>query len=96
MDKIVVEVCYAESSTNIFFVAIMISNNATIKDVLNSCGILTEYPLLNMCDITVGVNSKNSELDAKVSPNDRIVIYRPLKILPHEARKIRAEKNKIK
>ena len=96
MDKIIVEVCYAESSTHIFFVAMMVENNTIIKDVLDSCGVLAEYPLLKIYDMEVGVNNKLSSLEAKLNPNDRIVIYRQLKILPHEARKLRAQKNKIK
>lgn len=96
MDKIIVEVCYAESSMNIFFISLMTTHNSTIKEVLYNCGVFIEYPHLDISDIVVGINSKNTGLDAKVTQYDRIVIYRPLKILPHEARKLRAEKNKIK
>lgn len=96
MDKVIVEVCYAEDSTNIFFVAIMVEMGATVKDAVEASGVLAEYPCLDAQDLAVGINSKNASLDAIVESEDRIVIFRPLKILPQEARRLRANKYKIK
>lgn len=94
MGKMVVEVCYAEDNINIFFVALMAEPGATVKDVVIASGVLAEYKSLNVEDMDVGINSKNAALNDTVEAEDRIVIFRPLKILPQEARRLRAKKNK--
>lgn len=93
MDKVTVEVCYAASSEDIFFAAIDLAGN-TVRDAVDASGIFTEYENLNLAEMTISINSKKASLDDVVRSGDRIAILRPLKILPHEARRLRAKKVK--
>ncbi len=68
----------------------------TISQAIKRSGILTEFPELATLDFEVGVHGTKQVFEYRVSDQDRVEIYRPLEILPTEARKLRAlDRNKV-
>lgn len=68
----------------------------TIQQAITDSGILEYYPEIDLGKNKVGINSEFRDLNDTVEQYDRIEIYRPLKIDPMEARRLRAMKQKAK
>lgn len=61
----------------------------TVGEAIRLSGILALYPEIDLSKNAVGIFSRKVSLDEKLRENDRIEIYRPLKIDPKEARRLR-------
>ena len=91
--QINVEVCYALPDKQTLL-SVRLKADATIEQIIETSGILEQYPSINLADSKVGVFSKLSKLGDTVHDGDRVEIYRPLLIEPKEVRKQRALKAK--
>jgi len=91
--KVLVEVTYALPEEQ-SLLAIMVSENSTVKDVIEQSGILEQYPEIDLQVNKVGIFSKLIKLDHTIREKDRIEIYRPLIADPKEVRKKRAAQGK--
>lgn len=89
MGKIIFEVCYAANATDIFHIAFQ-AEPLTIRLALEELKIGDIVPDLSV--VSFGVFSKPVTLDYLIQNGDRIEIYRPLKISPMEARRLRQKK----
>ena len=92
MDKIIVEICYVANNEELFFVTLKIKSNANVLEALGFSGIFDKFPEIDKNNLDVGVFAKKVTPDHILHNNDRIEVYRPLKISPMEARKIRVRK----
>lgn len=90
-----VEVCYA-SPTQQCLLSVQVPENSIAGDAIQNSGILTRFPELKLNEISLGIFSKKCSLDTVLKEGDRVEIYRPLTIDPKTARRLRAEKNRIK
>lgn len=70
-----------------YFTPVELTSDATVREVIQSSGILLRFPQINLDELSVGIFSKIVTLDTKVKPGDRIEIYRPLTISPMERRR---------
>lgn len=61
----------------------------TVEQAIINSGILQQHPEIDLTKNSVGIFSKKVKLDHIVQAQDRIEIYRPLKIDPKKARKKR-------
>lgn len=93
-DNIIIEVAYGTSNESILF-TVTIPVGSTIKQGIELSGILEKYPAIDLTQNKVGIFSKLMSLDETLNDGDRIEIYRPLIADPKEARRSRAEKQKI-
>lgn len=66
--------------------------NITIQEAIEKSGVLEQYPEINLRLNSIGINSELKNLSDTVQIYDRIEIYRPLKIDPVNARRLRAER----
>lgn len=86
--KINIEIVYAsETSQNL--VQLKIEPGTSIVQAIKDSGLLQAFPEININDCQVGIFSKKTGLDTILQDRDRVEIYRPLKISPKEARKLR-------
>lgn len=66
-------------------------NGLTVEKALDQSGLLDKYNLSKQ-ELNIGIFSEKVKLEHRLKPGDRIEIYRPLKINPKEARRIRANR----
>lgn len=88
----VVEVAYSCGPDQMFFVALRVPEGTSAGDVLQLSGLFQAFPDLLDVTVDLGVFATRIQLDYLVEPEDRIVVYRPLRISPMEARQQRAKK----
>ena len=93
-ENINIEVAYASSRESIIL-SVSIPVGSTIKQGIELSGILEKYPEIDLTRNKVGIFSKLKPLDETLNEGDRIEIYRPLIADPKDARRSRAERQKI-
>lgn len=98
-DPNIIEVVYAlPKYQHIFKVELDSFNKSigqiTLLDIIIKSGILDYYTEIDLSQNKVGIFSEIKSLSDFVELYDRVEIYRPLKIEPMEARRLRALKQK--
>ncbi len=73
-----------------------VEESCTAAIAIKQSGILSHFPEINFASIQVGIFSKRVSLDASLRDGDRVEIYRPLKVDPKQARKLRAKRSQKK
>jgi len=82
---------------------LQVPRGATAWEAVKLSGIAEEFPEIDLDSVVMGIFSR--KLDGKraptpreyvLKPRDRIEIYRPLRITPMEARRLRATKARYK
>ena len=95
MPTIEVEVVYALPEHQ-DLVAIECQSGTTIRQALYAAGMGAKLADIEQGRLDVGIYGFRQELDFVVSDHDRVEIYRPLRVSPTEARRLRAlSKSKI-
>ena len=96
--SIEVEVAWATPDSQ-RIVSLQVPRGTTAREAVAQSGITDEFPEIDLETAIMGIFSR--KLDGKrapapgdyvLKPRDRIEIYRPLRITPMEARKLRAAK----
>ncbi|EKO3558607.1 RnfH family protein [Vibrio metschnikovii] len=93
-DRIHVEVVYALPHEQ-RVMTLVVNRHMTVEEIIQTSGILSLYPEIDLSKNKVGVFSRNVKLDATVRDHDRIEIYRPLLADPKDIRRKRAEQAKL-
>ena len=91
MDKpsISVRVVYAELDGSWFNQLLSLPLNSTVEDALQQSGILQMHPEWSLAQMVVGIYGHRRPLETLLHDQDRVEIYRPLKIDPRVNRKNR-------
>ena len=55
-----------------------VPGSATVKDVIDSSGILEQFPDIDLAQQKIGIFGKVTKLDALVEEGNRVEIYRPI------------------
>ncbi len=66
----------------------------TVRQAIQVSGIEDDFPQIDLSRDSVGIFSQKVELDHVLNDGDRVEIYRPLRVSPKEARRLRAEKKR--
>ena len=74
-----------------FLATVDVSETACVKDAIIKSGLLDKRPEISLEFNKVGIFSEITSLDASLKANDRIEIYRPLRMDPMQARRLRAK-----
>ncbi|EEO28900.1 RnfH family protein [Oxalobacter paraformigenes] len=82
-----VQICYAEPENQVLL-DIEVPENTRLVDAILQSGITEKLPHAPK-EGEVGIFGKKRPLDTPLKAHDRIEIYRPLKIEPQEARRLR-------
>jgi uncharacterized protein len=72
---------------------IQLAPGATVGQAVQHSGLMAQYPVLQLSSISLGVWGKPCGLDTVLRDRDRVEIYRPLKLDPKEARRLRHRRN---
>ena len=65
------------------------ASGINVKQALQKCSVLTEFADLTLDNLTIGIWGKRNNLNYKLKENDRIEIYRSLRVDPKVARRER-------
>lgn len=87
-----INVVYSPSSREIHEIALVLPNEANVAQAVQASGILTLYPELDLQESTLGVWGRKTSPDHGLRDQDRVEIYRPLKVDPKVARRARFAK----
>ena len=87
--KLDVVVAYSPAPEQVDQVALTLAAGATVGDALHASGLLDRHPDIDLSTQAVGVWGKLRSLDDDLRDGDRVEIYRPLKVDPKEARRLR-------
>lgn len=91
--SISVEVCYANVQHQ-ELISLKLPSSATVLTAIKQSGILQKFKEIDLESNDVGIYGQIVKLDQLLRDNDRIEIYRPLRVNPMEARRLRAEQQK--
>jgi putative ubiquitin-RnfH superfamily antitoxin RatB of RatAB toxin-antitoxin module len=86
---IAVTVCYATLEKQVE-IPVMVSENCTIESAIIQSKIIEQLPEIDLTKNPVGVFNERVALHAIAKADDRIEIYRPLKINPKDRRLLKA------
>ncbi|MCH9638065.1 MAG: RnfH family protein [Betaproteobacteria bacterium] len=71
-----------------------VPTGATVEQAIKLSKLIDEFPEIDLLKNKIGIFSKFTQRDTILQSMDRVEIYRPLKIDPKEARRIRAKTKK--
>ena len=86
-----VSVAYAAEDRQVEL-SLEVGASCTVAMAIRRSGILEQFPELCLPELSVGIFSRLVKLESGLQENDRIEIYRPLKIDPKQARLLRAKR----
>ncbi len=86
-----VEVAYAKPDEQLI-VSVQVSDSCSVEQAIVQSGLLKVYPEIDLTKNKVGIFSQISPLGQLLQENDRVEIYRSLRVNPMEARRQRAIK----
>lgn len=92
-ETIDIEVAYARLDEQLILKQ-SVAVDATVEEALKESGLLERFPEIDLAVNKVGIFGKLCKPDARLSPGDRIEVYRPLIADPKEARRKRATEAK--
>jgi putative ubiquitin-RnfH superfamily antitoxin RatB of RatAB toxin-antitoxin module len=72
--------------------AFELAPGATVSQALAACGIFDEFPGLEKNRLLAGIWGKRVRLDHLLADQDRVEIYRPLRVDPKTARRERFDR----
>lgn len=93
--SISVQICYARPDKQ-FLLEQMVVPGTTIKQAIQSSGIVQHAPEIDVSVWRVGIYGKLKTLDTVLREHDRVEIYRPLIADPKDSRRKRAENKDTK
>jgi len=85
-----ISVVYADAD-RVFEVPLRLPAGATVADAIAASGLRHARPDIEIRPDRLGIFSRKATLDTPLREGDRVEIYRPLKMDPKEARRLRAK-----
>ncbi len=79
----------------LFQEALELCSGSRVRDALAQSGVLEAFPEIDVESVPLGIFSRRVELDTPLTEGDRVEIYRPLKLSPTDARRLRAERRRV-
>ena len=67
------------------------AENACVEEAIRDSGVLEKYPEISLKNNRVGIFGELVCLHTPLKAHDRVEIYRPLKLDPMQARRMRAK-----
>jgi putative ubiquitin-RnfH superfamily antitoxin RatB of RatAB toxin-antitoxin module len=92
-ETLTVEVAHALPRRQLIL-ELQVVEGTTVEQAIRACGILEQFPEIDLNSSKVGIFGKPCKLTDTLSNGDRVEIYRPLIADPKEIRKQRAAKGK--
>jgi putative ubiquitin-RnfH superfamily antitoxin RatB of RatAB toxin-antitoxin module len=89
--RIRVAVACSAPSGAAFELALELPAPATALDAIRASGVLQRHPELGLDEPMIGIWGRACAPDTMLDDGDRVEIYRPLRLDPNEARRLRAK-----
>lgn len=74
--------------------ALELPESATALDAIRASGLAERFPEVDMDAATLGVWGRACAPDTRLQEGDRVEVYRPLRMDPNEARRLRARQTR--
>jgi len=87
-----VSVVYASSPYDQFEQVLDVAVGVSVAEVIAMSSLTKQHPDLDIAAASIGIFSQRCDLATVVCAGDRIEVYRPLRLTPMEARRLRAER----
>lgn len=87
---------YSAAPRNVREWHLELAPGSTIAQAIGSANLLQEFPELKALPLQVGIWGKRTDVEQPLADNDRVEIYRPLKVDPKTARRERFNRQGIK
>ena len=84
-----VTIAYSPAQRQVREWAIDVALGCTARQAISKSGVLAEFADLTLDDLNAGIWGKRYSLNHKLKDNDRVEIYRPLRVDPKVARRER-------
>lgn len=84
-----VTVVYSPAARQVAEVSLVLTTPCRVLDALQQSGLLVQWPDIDRCDTVIGVWGRKARLDDLLRDQDRIELYRPLRVDPKVARRER-------
>jgi putative ubiquitin-RnfH superfamily antitoxin RatB of RatAB toxin-antitoxin module len=84
-----VTVMYSPVARQVTEVSLRMSAPSRVLDALQQSGLLAQFPEIDRCDSAIGIWGRKAILDDLLRDQDRIEVYRPLRVDPKVARRER-------
>ena len=91
--EVCIDVVYCPSPGINDFTSLRVAQGATVLDALRFSGVLQRHALAEE-GLRLGVWGKAREASSPLRDRDRVEIYRPLKVDPKEARRLRYKRHR--
>ncbi|MDF2940995.1 MAG: hypothetical protein K0R66_1637 [Gammaproteobacteria bacterium] len=88
-----VEIAYALPERQ-FLIPLEVLSGTTAMEAIKLSGIIKQCPEIDVNHLEIGIYSRPVQADVVLQDNDRVEIYRPLKVDPKVKRIIRAKLQK--
>lgn len=88
-DLLNIEVAYSPAAGRVQRWALLLPAGSLVQHALTSSGLFLAYPELRLDDVSVGVWGAPRAINHPLRDGDRVEIYRPLRVDPKEARRLR-------
>jgi hypothetical protein len=88
-DALSVTVVYSPRAGEVDEVPLNLPRGTSVRDALAASGLAQRYPAVQFATLRTGVWGKLREPGDLLRDQDRVEIYRPLKVDPKEARRLR-------
>jgi putative ubiquitin-RnfH superfamily antitoxin RatB of RatAB toxin-antitoxin module len=85
-----VEVVFARADKQVLH-ALELPDGATVAAVIEASNIAQQFPGTDLGELQAGIWGQQVERSRVVRDGDRVELYRPLKLDPREARRLKAE-----
>lgn len=96
VDEIDVEVAYGAAPHRVVRVMLRLPPGATLADALRASGIAASLPAHELATLSAGVWGRIADAVTPLRQGDRVELYRPLKVDPKEARRLRYRRDGLK
>jgi putative ubiquitin-RnfH superfamily antitoxin RatB of RatAB toxin-antitoxin module len=91
-----ITVVFSPSAGQVDEVLLSLPEGATVQDALQASGLMERHSLLQPLALPVGVWGKRRGLEDRLRDQDRVEIYRPLRVDPKEARRQRHRRHQAR
>jgi hypothetical protein len=96
VDEIDVEVAYGAAAHPVVRVMLRLPDGSTLADALRASGIEAGIPANELTALSAGIWGRAADADTRLRQGDRVELYRPLKVDPKQARRLRYRRDGLK
>jgi putative ubiquitin-RnfH superfamily antitoxin RatB of RatAB toxin-antitoxin module len=95
-EPLAIELAYSPAPGHVERWVLRVPAGSCVADAVTKSGVLTAHPELTLESLSVGVWGALRGMDHPLRDLDRVEVYRPLKVDPKEARRLRYRSHRAK